>query len=309
MHVKIVTIGRHRPVAGDRGRRTVIDIGVDRMHGLRRAQHRREPARCIGSHQLGRFTAQRVAHQPFEQAGRQVARRRFGTPGQGMRHHALEIGARAGISTQHRTIDAQILERHEQPTHHGGGFPQREEPVEVWRLRRRARDIGRPRNILLRGAFGRQLRQARTRFVERERERSGLVVPELMQHGDPVQAEVVARHGEFGHRLRQVDGQAVGGHAIGTELALERGDRAQMQIAPGQPLRKQREHTLCVDQVHATGRFALRRFAHRRVAHGSSTSTISATAPWTPASSVTARAIATSHARRGAMPPTTSCAV
>ena len=120
-------------------------------------------------------------------------------------------------------------------------------------------------------------------------ERTELGEPGVVQDGS-AQRAVVDRHRgdphdrDVDHRaaprphlvlvVRHLDRQRLAGHAVGEQPE---------------------------DALHVRER-------HGRISHGSSTSTISATARCTSTSSLTARAIATSQARRGSMPPPTSWA-
>ncbi len=114
----------------------------------------------------------------------------------------------------------------------------------------------------------------------------------LVQHHGPQDAMV-------GRRCREAHRLAVG-HRIGRPrpagpIALV--DRLQVHRSPGDPVGEQAE-----DAVGGVERGVVDR-------HGSSTSTMSDTARCTSTSSLTALEMATSHARRAGMPPTTSWAV
>ena len=178
-------------------------------------------------------------------------------------------------------------------------------------------------------SIGGQIGDARAGLAHRKRERATFVQAQLMQHRNLVEPEVVGRCVKERHFGRQIDGHAIGGGHFRAELTGQRVGGAQMQIAARQTLRKERQQALrigqrdsawgCLCRVRLHGRCSgstghsggarLRSVRCHRCHQGRITSMIAATASCTCASSLTAREMATSHARRGAMPPTTSCAV
>ena len=122
-----------------------------------------------------------------------------------------------------------------------------------------------------------------------------LELPDLVEHGHEVGVEVLAGCREGVDLRRQPQAVAVGAdHALPPEVGAWF-VWLQMQRSPGHAVGKEGEHPLDVAQAHA-------------LAHGSRTSTMAPTAACTSGSSVTARTMATSQARRGSMPPTASWA-
>ena len=126
-----------------------------------------------------------------------------------------------------------------------------------------------------------------------------LDVAGLVQHGGPARRRAVGPIAA-GRCTVSPSGTASASHGHAAALALR--GRLQVHRSSGDAVGEQAEHAVVsVERVVATDGVVRR--------HGSSTSTMSDTARCTSTSSLTALAMATSHARRGAMPPTTSWAV
>ena len=265
--------------------RARVDVGRGRRHTSGCVDH--------GVHQPGRVRvakrvdpgAERAAHQGLEQPARSLYEGERPAALQRERHRPVQVAAQPGVPAAQAAVDAVVLEHSEETAHEARLVEAGEEQLELPGLR--------PPPL---GLARRQRRHAAPRLSELEGPGPQLEEAELVHQCDLVEAQVLARVRKLLDGVGEEEGDPVAERGLGPELALERLERLQVEVATRDALREEREQSLGLDELDAGG------LCFHADLQGSSTSTISLIACTTSWSSVTARAMATSQARRGSMP-------